>query len=226
MSGASQTIKTNCGIAKLRWTCSGIGGEMVASFGFEVNAQGLNQGANVNLQPDVCAQSWSDAWLGAFEAPTMSNAWTFVGVDISLWTADQVAGGTPVPPIVGTHDVNSQGSGNWACLPPNCALLVIKQSAIGGRVGKGRCYLPAGYLGESEVNAGGALSSAELSGANAKLGQLVTNLGDNAVGIGLRLFHGQRHHQGAVIAPAADPTEVTGLVADPRIGTQRRRMHR
>lgn len=226
MAGASLTIPADHGITKMRWRCLGIAEEIVATFGWQLDTLTDFTAAATNRDPNVAAKSWTDAWHAAFANNTLQSDWSLAGADVSFWSADQEAGGVPVPPAQGTYNVNFQGSGAWRCVPANCALLVEKGTATAGRMGKGRAYLPGGYISSGEVVASGGISSPATTGYNANLENLITNLGDDAVRIFLRLFHGQRHSGNTVIGPGADPSEVTSLTCDTRVATQRRRMHR
>lgn len=104
-------------------------------------------------------------------------------------------------------------------LPSNCALLVHKRTALAGRRGRGRIYIP-GVFGE-EVDDGGHLSTTYKndvqSAIDAWLGDLVSTSPDL---FGMWLLHSTG------ISATPSPTAVTALIIDPMIATQRTRLRR
>jgi hypothetical protein len=114
--------------------------------------------------------------------------------------------------------------------PPNLCFLIRKQTALGGRRGRGRMFLPG--VAEADVDQAGNVSEARQTGLNASFGTfhaaLVTLdspmvlLHDPATVWALE--DGQPVRVPVGVAPA--PTVVTSLSAQAVAATQRRRMRR
>ena len=95
-------------------------------------------------------------------------------------------------------------------LPPNCCYLIEKQTALGGRAGRGRMYMPG--VAEDGVLDGGAQLPARVSALNRALAtwwNVIVN-----EGLIPQLFH----------SASSDPTEITDFNCDPVVATQRRRL--
>lgn len=98
-------------------------------------------------------------------------------------------------------------------LPPNCAMLVRKLTASGGRRNRGRMYVPA--VTEADVGSLGVINTAWQATVNAAMNALYIALVNSARIDQIVLFHDT--------APFT-PTVVTGLELQPKIATQRRRL--
>lgn len=184
--------------ATLRWTLSGDPDEMVSTLG--IDHEGF-------MTPDELAHEVYIAATTAGSlcvAANMFNLYTFVGVTAHFQTLGGLLVGEWVAPVVGT------GGGNP--LPSNCAILVHKRTQLGGRRGRGRMYLPAFTAGELDVNASGTIDTVDHAAIQAELGVFRTTLVANDVPP--MLYH----------SDGGAGTEITNLVLDTRIGTQRRRM--
>lgn len=150
---------------------------------------------------DAAAQPGS---IGAINS--MIDDYTFVGTSVAKGTAtgDQV--GQHFAPLVGTV--------TDSCVPANCAVLVKKNTALGGRRFRGRIFQPPTLLNEGAVDASGNIAAGGVAAIQATWdqfsGQLVAN------GYLPVLFH-----QG-VGAPA--PTLISSLQVTSLIATQRRRL--
>lgn len=101
--------------------------------------------------------------------------------------------------------------------PPNCAVLVHKRSARGGRRGRGRLFLPWA-IAEGNIDEKGALTAPSITAMNAAMAAFLTALQTNNVRMVLL------HRPGKTTA--GPPDNVTSLQTDPIIGTQRRRLGR
>lgn len=118
-------------------------------------------------------------------------------------------------PIVIDESINLTGTRVSAAMPPNVAVLGRRVTNRGGRQGRGRIYLPSGYLGEADVNEGGYIGATRLA-------QLQTMLTDamNAVNTGsgeLVLLH-------SVMGDI--PDQITALTVQPQVATMRRRLRK
>jgi len=95
---------------------------------------------------------------------------------------------------------------------PQVAYLVKKLTALGGRKNRGRMYLPG--PNESKVDADGSVISAFISSSQSSLDNFMTDTG--AADIGIVILH----------TDLSTPTDVTSLVMEPKVATQRRRLKR
>lgn len=141
-----------------------------------------------------------------FDNASMMDDYVFKGVSVAFGTV----GGD----IIGQKLLDLTGTVNDACPPINCALLVSKATASGGRRNRGRLFVPPCQINEGAVNEVGQVSGATLSTATNQWNNVVT--GAAAIDVGLVLFH-----QG-IGAPA--PTAITALTVQSQLATQRRRM--
>lgn len=109
-------------------------------------------------------------------------------------------------------------------LPSNCAIIIQKKTAFGGKKNRGRMYVPG--LPEGLVDQHGNISSSELASLNVVADSIFT--GFNAVFDDLVIHHHYPPSVGPPLAgqvdPSQTPTVVTSLEIPVRIGTQRRRM--
>ena len=179
--------------------------------------------------PDPWVTTFGVAWapdiltgtdyLGGIVA-AFSNAWKATlssSVAIVLGTARiGQDGGDPVTLSINR---NISGESSAAKLPQNCALLVQKQTALGGRKGKGRMFLP-GMLNESKVDAVGAIDADFVSDLQITADLFLENLGRSEPGgwdaAPMVLLHNSSEL----------PTLVDGLRISPVIATQRRRLRK
>jgi len=102
-------------------------------------------------------------------------------------------------------------------LPQNCALLVKKQTALGGRKGKGRFYWP-GMLTSAGVNEVGQLDGGLVDALQTAFEAWFAAVGTGAEASPLMLLHNDTG------AGTPVPTVVTRLQVDSLLSTQRRRL--
>lgn len=143
---------------------------------------------------------------------------TLVDTDTVLRDITVRLGQDGAPPLVGTNQPNSTGqAAGQTSLPPNCAVLVHKKTALGGRRYRGRLFLPW-CIGEGSVDESGVIGSSNVTAMTAALEVWRAALasGTNPMVI--------LHSTG--ISPVPTATPVTSLQADPLISTQRRRLPR
>jgi hypothetical protein len=175
-----------------RWSLSGDPETMVSTIGLETPVTG-----------QIVAEEFADVWLSEFPAGNMAVGWTFRGAEVRF---GQPSG----PPLVYDAFRSVAGSGGGASLPSNCALLVKKRTALGGRQGRGRMYVPMTSVGEGGVDPNGMIDSATVTALQAAWTNIYNQL--DAV-----LLHDSS-------GPVTLPTPITSLGVDSRIATQRRRM--
>jgi hypothetical protein len=126
----------------------------------------------------------------------------------------QVAKGTATGDLLGQHLGSFPGTLSDNVIPSNCAMIVTKNTALGGRRYRGRMFFPPIILNEGAVDPAGNINSSPLASIQGNFDAWFDALiaGD----WGPALFH-----QGAG-APA--PTGITSFTVESLCGTQRRRM--
>jgi hypothetical protein len=123
----------------------------------------------------------------------------------------------------GSGDISGEGNGfgsggiSLTALPPNCAVLVHKRTARGGRRGRGRFFLPW-CVGETNVEENGSIQSSQVTTLQNAMNTFRAALVTEAVP--MYLLHGPGQ------TPVGAPDQVTSLAVDSVIGTQRRRLGR
>jgi len=107
------------------------------------------------------------------------------------------------------------GSYSSTDVSPNSSFLFHKNTAFGGRAGKGRMYWPGVPL--QEADGGGVLQGSFVTPVNADLNSLYAAItGDDFTPV---LLHGPD-------SPLSTPTPLLGFSCDSKIATQRRRLRR
>ena len=116
------------------------------------------------------------------------------------------------PGIIETRSTtfSQSGSGGAQALPPNCALIVRKQTGLQGRANRGRHFVPG--VPEADATSGGAVSSFVRD--NALIWWEALYAAMEAGGFDPRIFHDS----------TGGSTAITQLVVAGVIGTQRPRM--
>jgi hypothetical protein len=112
----------------------------------------------------------------------------------------------------GSFSQNQTGGRTGGVAPPNVSLLVRKGTALGGREGRGRMFIPG--PSEEDLSAGGFVESALVTAATAALGTFFAAL--IAADLPPYLLHDS----------GTPPTAITTLDLDGRAATQRRRLRR
>jgi hypothetical protein len=145
----------------------------------------------------------ADAFMNATTASQLSGGYTFIGCELRT-------GGAGVGGAVWEALRSLVGSGNPSALPNNCAYLYKKLTAISGRRGRGRMYIPP-YIGaEGNVNSVGVIDEATRVAIEDYLALAMP--GDDYV-----LLHD-------TVPSTMAPTPIIGFSLDRRIATQRRRL--
>lgn len=133
------------------------------------------------------------------------SSYRFLGVSVSMMTS--------TGPLVAQVIDAVRGTSSNGALPPNCAVLITKNTAAGGRRNKGRLYAPPTIPGENLVDPVGNLFPSDLPAVQGTYDVLFA--GFATAGLTPVLFH-QSGDQ--------EPTEITSLLVNSRLATQRRRM--
>jgi hypothetical protein len=181
------------------------------------------------------------------------TAFITYGIDISDWAGDNVSaanaqvtsfivgfgtdldsqvtvgpailqvGQDPPPPLTVVGTTTDSGSETGAMPPPSVSLLVKKSTNLGGRQGRGRCFIPW-VVQEAGVNDIGNLDGGTLSARQADATAWFEDLEDNGVtaeNTPVYLLHDE-----PLVGPAPAPTIVVGLTVDQLVANQRRRLGR
>lgn len=160
-------------------------------------------GAGVPAEEDVLGHY--NRFANAFKA-RIPNVYSFpvIRTTTGTGTGDFTQEVAADPAIVGTA-----GAG---ALPNNCAVLIAKITAAGGRRNRGRMFFPG--ITESAVDHAGLITTAERN-----LWQTAIDTwsdGEETLGFGVPAL---LHQTGS-----SSPTTITSFVVRTRIATQRRRM--
>ena len=194
---ADQHIPTGFARVTLGYTRSGDPEEMLNVYGSELDTDG-----------PTTAQTWADNHDVALGGQIAST--------ITLTTVTvEVGSGSGAPPYL-TFQINPNEGGGASAYeldPPNTAILIKKATATPGRQGRGRIYWPV--AGSSFSNNVGILDSAVLSDLQDAFDLFLTNLATN--GAAMHVLH-------QASGPITTPSEVTALIVDPKVATQRRRL--
>lgn len=163
---------------------------------------GLDQGDMTDVQALALGHA-------AFEnevVPMINEEYEYVGADF----VRQESGGA----VVTSNSVSTAGGRSGAPAIPNTAVLARKLTAGIGRGKNGRMYIPGATVADLEQT--GALTSGARSAWNAALADFLTAL--NA-GITTQVAVVNRS-----TPPGGSTEEITSLVCDARVATQRRRL--
>lgn len=98
---------------------------------------------------------------------------------------------------------------------PQVAVLITKETALGGRTNRGRFFLPG--LAESMTNSGGVIASATVADLGTRCDGWLT-----AIEAGTNMDHMVLLHN----LVEETPTDVTALVVQQLVATQRRRLRK
>lgn len=153
--------------------------------------------------PATTLDAMAAAFASTLSAGDVLSGWSWIGL------RGLVGQGTGPPSLV-ENTTTLNGTGSTAGLPNNCAWLIRKNTALGGRSGKGRSYLPPFVGVEGDVDMRGVLTSAQQLG-------LQGLVDDWFAGFDTVLLHDS-------LSPVSTPTPITQFVVDRQIATQRRRM--
>lgn len=147
--------------------------------------------------------AFAGAGLGG--SSSMHVGWNYLGTRVIKTLL-----GTPSS---GEYVLNVAGSASGSTVPSNCALLVRKGTALGGRKYRGRCFVPPWALAETSVDQAGNIAPALVASLQTNFTDLLTEL--LTFEISPRLFH---------TSPSDTPTTITTLTVQSLLATQRRRM--
>lgn len=170
--------------------------------GFSVG-DGLLGGLTAAEIPNAAQLALRTSGIGA--AANMLAGWTFVGCVSTTMTSSG--------PVVHSFFDDEVGTIAQNGVPPNCAMLVNKQTALGGRKNRGRIFFPPITFLASSVDDAGFVATAQVSNFQTKLNLWHTEMTNlNLVPV---LLHS---------SPADEPTPISSFLLQTQLATQRRRM--
>lgn len=141
------------------------------------------------------------------------------GLGIALANVHVKFGPTATGPEAEVGDGAGIGNPAGECVPPNTSYLLTKNTAQGGRRGRGRMFLPG--LQEAIVNSGGTVLDPQFTTLQTQWSAFATAMA--AAGNGLSLLHTYDPVLGEVPIP---PSAVLSLTLSSRVATQRNRLRR
>lgn len=188
------------GFANVRfvYSLSGVADEM--SFAIGVSPPTASEASEIAFAADT---AYAAAGFGG--SPGMYVGWSYLGTRVVKKFGGQ--------PQVGDYVIASVGSAAGQTVPPNCSLLVKKNTALGGRKGRGRLFVPPYGLADTMVSNAGFLEDAQRGILQTAWDSLITEL--NANNLVPTLFHSD---------PLDLPTTITSFTVQAQLATQRRRM--
>lgn len=192
------TVPTGFGQASLIFNVTGRPQNVVTTIGFEVG------GGTPAEQAELIRAAWGGTGK-LFKGDTMKVGWTFVGVAVSI-------AGIGPDPVLAQSFIPEVGSQAGEALPSNCAFLVRKTTARGGRKGRGRMYLPPTRVGEESVSITGVHLASTITATNSGLAASLAAM--DTAGVPAMLLH----------EDGSAPDAITSLTLQSVIATQRRRM--
>lgn len=198
-------LPSGYGIATLRWTGAALPTGAISTFGFQLGGTNTDPAAVAGL---IAANVGTTFWLTGNGWP---NTMSLADVEVKFGPLD--TGPVAVAPI------NIAGGAATDAYSPNAALLVTKRTASGGKRGKGRMFLPP--LGENVVAVGGIIDATTVTTIQGRLNDFMA--AQAADDLPLYLIH--RHDPALGQSPVV-PTQITQLVLDNKLASQRRRLRR
>jgi hypothetical protein len=152
--------------------------------------------------PQTVVNACSAAWIAQI-LNVVDNSWALRRTDMRVG----LTGG--VGPTV-ENGTAAAGLQTGSASPPNCALLIKKLSALGGRANRGRMYVPG--LPEAVVDEAGSIDSTFRASAQTRFNNFAAALA-TATADPVILHDGP-----------ADPTPITAFTVQALSATQRRRL--
>jgi len=168
---------------------------------------GLHYGTSADV-PDIAGAAYDLVTAGTgdnlCEAASMVVGWQFLGTDVTYMDESG--------PLIASYRETVVGTKSGSPLPTNCAFLVSKSSATGGRAGRGRWFVPPFMLGESGIDGNGVIDSGIMATLQGYLDVVMAQA--LAIDINPVILH----------SGAGLPAPITAMTLQPLLATQRRRM--
>lgn len=204
------------GFARVTMTWTGAGAPSGASVVWCVSN-------TTDLAPMQIGQAFETIWGTSGMDDQQTNDVVLSSVLVKLSPDETGASGLESANVPGTQNVTS--------MPPNVSFLVHKNTADGGRRGRGRAFIPG--VPEASVDDSGVVAGAVITAISSALTSFRTTL--EASDLPLFLEHDRSYTwiidggqpRRVPSGPAAPvPTPITTLSLDSRVATQRRRLRR
>lgn len=192
-------------VHSLLWT--GDPEPMAVTYGVKLTAAGVDA-------PDTIAGDLAAAFV-AQPLTNMNSLLTLVSTEAKI----NVVETEPEAYELGISTTGGAGGEAATCLPQNSAYLVHKRTGVGGRIGRGRMYIPGVH--EAAADNLGNVSSGEIGEWNTKLTAWLAAIVAKPTIDYMCLLHDSEG-----IGAALLPYQVTALTLDPLIATQRRRLRK
>lgn len=158
----------------------------------------------------------------AFTAP--SSLASVIDANVTLQNTRVSLGTDGGEDIVGADQTTFACTKGQSSAPANCAVLVHKRTARGGRRGRGRMYLPWACSVTTLTEAGG-IAAADISAIQAAVTVWLASMSSGVGPVVLLHRPSSPDIQGPPTTPGS-PNVVTSMTVDPLIATQRRRLGR
>lgn len=195
-----------------------------ADCSYELKHASLSRAAFITFGVDVVETdpaAVATALVGAFAAP--GSLFAIIDTNVTMVRARASLGTDGGEDNVGVSVTSSSCNYSGTTIWANTSALVHKRSTRGGRRGRGRMYIPW-CLPTSGVSEVGVITGAEVTriqnGVNAWMAALSSGAGP------LVLLHRPSNPGTAHPTTPGVPNNVTAMVVDPLVGTQRRRLGR
>lgn len=203
--GMGVVIPTGFGQANIPFRLSGDAEEMVVTFGFDDDL------------------SFSPAGVAAGIRNALDTLPHFVAADIAVgyeWGPVRVTCMRSLGPVEGVDTQTVVGANAGILpLPSNCAALVQKRTARGGRAGRGRMFWPLFWVNESSVSPTGFITDPPFASWAASMNSFLANLASS--NLEMHLLHSEPE-----VGPPLPPDPVLSLTAVQTIATQRTRLRK
>ena len=141
-----------------------------------------------------------------FKPAKYSNEISFRGVDVTRMTATGPIVGSAFRAVAGTNAIKG--------VPVGSAYLLQKHTARGGRMGRGRCFLPPIWIDENNVSMAGVITAFDLGALQTLWNNALTDL--LASDCPPVLLH----------SDGSTPDPITSWTVNSLCASQRRRMRR
>lgn len=171
------------------------------------------------------AQAWADflqdAFADAHKSQTDSQA-------TIMRTSVLKGDGSSTPEVGISTAAGTAGTASASTLPPNCACLVKKVTGVGGRINRGRLYMPW-YLTEADVDETGLIDPTAVSSRQTAMNDWKTAVeaeGPSDMIIANRVYDLPWTDPARVVTEVNIGASLIALTVENMLATQRRRMPR
>lgn len=151
------------------------------------------------------------------------SLFSIIDSNVTIVSATARVGQDGGEPIVYVAESGAVGGKGGATLPPNCAVLVHKRTARGGRRGRGRMFIPWAS-GVTDVGESGILGSTHRTTLQTCMNTF--HAACVTQGVPMTLLHSNSEPGTDNPTPPGLPDPVTSLLVDSIVSTQRRRLGR